>query len=173
MVMNGQVHEQPARMGSSPAVSPRCWYCGVRTPWFWCGCKWSGEVREGKRARPVLFWRNGRRVVLLDEEVVAANLGGVERYRPRVFTPVHAEDAVNTSATVVNTEAVHAEGVVVHKTSPDDTEGVHAGVHAGDREGSAADRKAYRAEWQRQNRSRERAAKEAEGSEEEGSDGRE
>jgi hypothetical protein len=67
--------------GFEPSPGVRYLYCAKPVPWFQCDCRWSEEVRAGKRPRPqVKRLADGRTVIVVDEETVARNPLGMPRY---------------------------------------------------------------------------------------------
>jgi hypothetical protein len=126
-----------------------CWFCNKIEAWFLCDCPEAREAQSGKRAKP--YFDRKRGTMVLDEEIIKRNLawGHGRRYEPPpnpVNTQEPTEQAVNKS---VNKKpaAVHAKPAIA-------TPLVSVTVHTVDPD---AARKAYRREWQRQRRAKQKA----------------
>lgn len=118
----------------------RCWYCQRVQPWWTCDCPDARAIRDGKKAGPRTEFREGRLVIVLDEETVRRNEAlGLKRYRPSVTVHEVAQahrhdeavDSVDICGQDVDTDAVHTEG-----EAPD----------------TEATRRLYKAEWMRRRR---------------------
>lgn len=128
--------------GPSNQSAVRCWYCQRISAWWDCDCLGAREAREGKRPKPRVVFRDGKTIIVLDEETVRANEKlGRKRYRSKAVHAAPVTPEPVHKGAPVDSEVVHAAPEAVHNPDPVDT----------DEKASA--RKAYKAEWMRRRRS--------------------
>lgn len=103
------------RMAPSPRQSIACFYCGAGVPWFQCQCSRALEAREGKRRKPEVLWRDGRQIIVLDEETLANGWLNL----PRFVTPVTPDVTPVTKIEPVTAADVTKSGdVTLDVTAP-------------------------------------------------------
>lgn len=110
-----------ATAGSVQAV--RCLYCGKAHTWWTCDCVRAQEAQQGKRPKPRVVERDGKMIIVLDEEAAAANGAALPRYarpKPPKSRGLDKGPAVNVEAIPsVSGDAVNKEAPTVNKAASD------------------------------------------------------
>jgi hypothetical protein len=106
------VVERLAAAGPSNVRGPHCWYCGKVQAWWDCDCEDVKLIKAGKKDPPRVVWRDGKMLVVLDEETIRRNQAlGFKRYAPpaKSVTPVTPEPLSVTPSTVTRPKTVTPE----------------------------------------------------------------
>lgn len=140
-----KVADRLAALGPSGVRPSHCWFCGKIGAWFFCDCQEARDAQAGKRTKPRAVQRNGRWLMVLDEEIVKRNEGwGFARH---YVAPSPTVDTVDTSRGASVDSSVD--------NSVDTSDSVDSRVDTVDR---SASRRAYKAEHERQRRAKQKDA---------------